>query len=137
MKKSKYGVSVALLGAAGYFLLYFGGYTAFLLLAGYAFIIDDNEWLKKTLVTAGVLAISLSVLSTVISLIPDALSWINTCASVFNGYFDYSNASSFFNVFTKAIAIIRTVLFILLGINALKFKTIKLPFVDKFVEKYM
>ncbi len=46
MQKTKLGVSVALMGAALYFLGLFSGYVALIILAGYVLLMEENVWLK-------------------------------------------------------------------------------------------
>jgi len=134
--KTKIGITVGLFGAALYFTALFGGYTPVLLLAGYVLLFEENEWLRKTAVKAVALMICITFILTVIGLIPDLLSWINTVVYVFKGNFEYSVISNIINVFTKAIGIIRTCLFLLLGMKALNQGTIAVPFVDQIVNKY-
>ncbi len=45
MQKTKLGVSVALMGAALYFLGLFSGYVALIILAGYVLLMEENVWL--------------------------------------------------------------------------------------------
>lgn len=135
--KTKLGVSVGLLGAAIYLVALFGGYTPAIILAGYVLLLEENEWLKKTAVKALTLMVSISFLLTVIHLIPDLLSWIGSLVHVFDGSFDYGTINSLVNVFTKAIDIIRTVLFLALGVKALKESTVDVPYVDDIVNKYI
>lgn len=134
--KTKVGISVGLFGAALYFTALFGGYVPVFLLAGYVLLVEENEWLRKTAVKAVALMIFISFVLTVIGLIPDLLSWINTVVYVFKGNFEYSVISNIINVFTKAIGILRTCLFLLLGVKALNQGTIAVPFVDQIVNKY-
>lgn len=134
--KTKVGISVGLFGAALYFTALFGGYVPVFLLAGYVLLVEENEWLRKTAVKAVALMIFISFVLTVIGLIPDLLSWINTVVYVFKGNFEYSVISNIINVFTKAIGILRTCLFLLLGLKALNQGTIAVPFVDQIVNKY-
>ncbi len=46
--KTKLGISVALFGAGICALAAVGNYTAVLLAAGYIFLAEDSNWLKKT-----------------------------------------------------------------------------------------
>lgn len=134
--KTKLGISVGLMGAAIYLAALFGGYTPVILLVGYVLLVEENEWLKKTAVKAAALLISLSFLLTLIGLIPDLLSWINSLVAIFKGTFNYGIVSSIIGFITKAIDIIKTCLFLLLGVKALNQGTVAIPFVDKIVNKY-
>lgn len=132
---SKIGISVGLLGAVVNLAGLFGGYTAMILLVGYILLFEENDWLKKAAVKAMLIMVSFAFLITLIGLIPDVFSWISSVISVFGGSFNYSFVSSLVSVFTKALDIIRTCLFLALGLKALNQGTISVPFVDKLVEK--
>lgn len=137
MQKTKLGIAVGLLGAAIYFAGFFGGYIPVILLGGYVLLFEENEWLKKTSVKAVALMMAFGVLLTLINLIPDALSWVGSLVSVFKGAFNYSVLSSSISVITKAIDIIRTILFLMLGVKALNQGTVKVPVVDGLINKYL
>lgn len=135
--KAKLGISVGLLGAAIYFAALFGGYIPVIILAGYVLLFEENEWLKKSAVKAVAVMVSISFLLTLIGLIPDLLYWISTLVSTFKGTFNYGFISSIISLITQAIDIIRTCLFLVLGLKALNQGTIAVPFVDSIVNKYM
>lgn len=135
MQKTKLGISVGLLGAVVFFAALFGGYTPVILLAGYILLREENEWLRRAAVKAVVLMVSFGFLLNLIGLIPDLLSWLGSVVSVFGGYFNYSVISSIVSVVTKAIDIIRTCLFLLLGVKAFNQGTITVPFADRIIEK--
>lgn len=134
--KTKLGISAGLLGAAIYFAALLGGYTPVILLAGYVLLFEDNEWLKKSAVKAVALMISIGFMINVIGLIPDLLSWISSLVSVFKGSFNYGIVSSIISAITKAIDIVRTCLFLILGVKALNQGSIAVPFVDKIINKH-
>lgn len=135
--KAKLGVSVGLLGAGIYLAAIFGGLTPVILMAGYVLLFEENEWLKKSAVKAIAIVLTFAFLVTLINLIPDLLRWIATLVSVFKGTFNYNVVSSIISVITQAIEIIRTCLFLLLGAKALTQGTVAVPVVDKLINKYM
>ena len=135
--KAKLGVSVGLLGAGIYLAAIFGGLTPVILMAGYVLLFEENEWLKKSAVKAIAIVLTFAFFVTVINLIPDLLRWIATLVSVFKGTFNYNVVSSIISVITQAIEIIRTCLFLLLGAKALTQGTVAVPVVDKLINKYM
>jgi uncharacterized membrane protein len=137
MEKTKAGISVGIAGAALYFAAYFGGYIPAILLGGYVLIAEQNDWLKRAAVKAVATLMCFSALYAVIGLLPDALGWISSLVSLFNGSFSYSIVTKILNVITDAIDIVRTVVFLMLGVKALTMSTIKVPFVDSFINKYM
>ena len=136
MQKTKLGISVGLLGAAAYFLIGFGGYTAALLIAGYVLLFEENEWLKKACVKAVALAVCFTLLSNAFGLVPDILAWVSTLVNLFEGYFSYSVVSNIIGLITRALDIIRTCLFLLLGVKALDQGNVSIPVVDKLIDKY-
>ena len=136
MQKTKLGISVGLLGAAAYLLTGFSGYTAALLIVGYVLLFEENEWLKKACVKAVALAVCFTVLSNAIGLIPDILGWVSSLANLFNGYFNYSVVSNIISLITRTLDIIRTCLFLLLGLQALNQGSVSVPVVDKLIDKY-
>ena len=135
--KTKLGISVGLFGALMYFAALFGGYIPVILMAGYVLFIEENEWLKKAAVKAVVVLVSFSFLLALINLIPDCLSWVNSLVSVFKGSFNYSIVSSIINVITKAVNIIRTCVFLLLGAKAFNQGTVTVPVADQIVNKHL
>lgn len=134
--KTKIGISVGLLGAAVYFAALFGGYVPAIILAGYILLREDNEWLRKSAVKAVALMMLISFVITLIALIPDLLSWISSLVAVFKGTFNYGIVGSIVSLITKAIDIVRTCLFLMLGTKALNQGTVAVPFVDKIINKY-
>lgn len=137
MEKTKLGISVGIAAAAIYFVAYFGGYVPAILMAGYVLITEENQWLKRSAVKAVATLACFSALFAVIGLLPDALSWIGSLVDLFNGSFSYSVVSKILSVITEALDIAKTVIFLMLGVKALTQATIKVPFVDNFLNKYM
>lgn len=135
--KTKLGISVGLFGALLYLVAYFGGYVPAILLAGYVLLCEENDWLKKAAVKAVAVVVAISFVITVINLIPDLLSWLNSFLGIFGGYFNYGFVSNVIGFIVKTISVLKTVLFLLLGIKALNQGTITVPFVDKLIEKNM
>lgn len=134
--KSKLGISVGLLGAGIYLAALFSGYLAVIVLAGYVLLVEENEWLKKSAVKAVALLMTISFAITLINLVPDLLSWISSFISIFKGTFNYGVVSSIILSITKAIDIVKTCLFLMLGVKALNQGTVEIPFVDKIINEY-
>lgn len=132
--KTKLGVSVGLLGAALYLTMLFGGYVPFLFIAAYVLIVEDNEWLKKAAVKAFALSICFSLISTVANLIPDAISLVDKLTRIFNGNFSIQFISNLIYFVTSAISFVRTIIFLLLGLQAVKMLDFPIGFIDKIVE---
>lgn len=135
MEKTRLGISVGLLGAIAYVLTGFGGYIPALLIAGYVLLLEENEWLRKSCVKAVVLAVCFTLLYNAIGLIPDFLAWVSSAVELFDGSFNYFQVSIVINLFTRALNIIETCLFLLLGVKALKQGNVSVPVVDELVDK--
>ena len=76
-----------------------------------------------------------SLLSTFIGLIPDIIEFIGSIVNLFNGSFYLTFVSKIVTILTLAIGLIKTVLFILLGIKALNQGSITVPVVDDMTNK--
>lgn len=137
MEKTKLGISVGLLGAAIYFAGAFGGILAAVILSGYVLLFEQNAWLKKTAVKAVAVLLCFAVLSAVLGLIPDFMTFLNHLVSIFGGRVSVPALSSLMAMLLKAVDIIRTVLLIALGIKALNQQTVYVPVVDEQIRKHM
>ena len=137
MQRTKIGISVGLLGASIYFLGLFSGYLVPVLLTGYVLLFEGNEWLRKTAVKAVSLMVIFSLAVAVINFIPDVFNFIDDIFSMFGGRFRVTFISGLISAITSAIDIMKKVLFIGLGFNALSQGTISVPAVDKLIDKYM
>lgn len=138
MQKTKLGISVGLLGAIIYFASAFGGgYLVALLLCGYVLLVEDNPWLRKTSVKAVLLLIMFSLVSVVLGLIPDIWETITNLLMAFNKYPSSTFISGINSTISSAITIVKSVLFVILGLKALNQGAIKLPVIDKLIDKYI
>lgn len=135
MQKTKLGISVALLGAALYFLGLFSGYLATILVAGYVLLCESDEWLKKSAVKAVAVLVLFSLASAVIGLIPNVISFVDSVFSVFGRDFHIYFVTNIINVITTALNIIEKLLLLILGFFAFKKETVKLPIIDDFIDK--
>lgn len=136
MEKSRLGVKVCLLGALSYWLAMFGGFIPTLLLAGYVLLLENDKWLKESVLNAFILSVFFSVISGIISVFPDVIGLINSFFGIFAGHFYADGFSSFINLLLYIVSIAETIMFIILGFTSLKQKDITVPFVSKFVDKY-
>lgn len=137
MQKTRFGITVSLLGAAIYFMGLFGGFLVTALLTAYVLLFEENEWLKKSAVKAVALMVVFSILSVLIYLIPNVINFIDNVVGIFGGSFYINLVSSLANAAASALDIIEKVLFIGLGIKALNQGNIAVPVVDKLIDKYM
>lgn len=137
MQKTKLGISVGLMGAIAYFAGLFSGYLVAVLIFGYIMLVEDNPWLRKTAVKSIVLLVTFSALSAVIGLIPDFISFINTIFNVFGSHFSFAILTNILAVISSALSILKTVVFLVLGLKALNQGTLTIPVVDNMTNKNM
>lgn len=137
MKKTRLGISVGMLGAAIYFTGLLGGLFASIILVGYVLMFEENEWLKKNAVKSVILVILFALLSSIVNLIPDIITFINYVANIFGGYVNITSLSAIVNAIVTAINIVEKILFIILGVKAFNQGTVSVPIVDKLINKYM
>ena len=137
MQKTKLGISVGLLGAALFLSCLFGGYTIAIILAGYILLFEENVWLKKATVKGVALMFGFAFISSVIYLIPNAITFIDSICNVFGGDFYISFVSNVIDVIDNVLGIAEKLLFIVLAIKAFNQGTVKIPVIDSLVNKYM
>lgn len=137
MKSAKLGISVGLIGAIIYFSSAFGGYLIALLLCGYVLLAEDNPWLRKTSVKSVLLLVSFSLISVILSIIPEIWGAITSLLMAFNKYPSSSFISGFNSAINSVISIARSGMFVILGLKAFNQGTIRLPIIDALIDKYM
>ncbi len=137
MQKTKLGISVGMVGGAMFFLCLFGGYIPALLLGGYILLEEDNIWLKKTAVKAVVLSVCFSIITFLIGLIPDFINIIRNFSTMIEEVANVSKADSLFNIILIVVDMVKVLLFLVLGMRAFSQGTVKIPFVDNIISKYM
>ena len=135
--KTRIGISVGAFGAIIYFGALFGGYVAVLLLAGYVLLMEDDQWLRMTAVKAIMTLVVFSIIAALLNIIPDILNWISTLVQTFEGKFEYQKVSLIFSSLNQLLMIIKTAVMLILGAKAFEQGTITVPFVDRFLRKYL
>ena len=131
--QSRLGISTGLLGALVFFSALFGGIIPTVLVVGYILIFEENPWLRHVALKGIIMLFFFLVLKEFINIIPNLLSWISSVLSIFYFRFDYTFVSNVVTAITKAISFIQTILFLMLGLKALKNQTMSTPFVDKYI----
>jgi hypothetical protein len=137
MEKTKLNISVTLFAAAAALLGLYGGYVITGILVGYALLKEENLWLKKFCVKVLMLMLAFSAISTLIGLVPNILEIFYSFLRIFGVNFYLSFIHNVCNTLQAAFSVLRPVAFILLTVFALLGKDIKIPGVDKFVEKHI
>lgn len=135
--KTKLGISVGMMAAATYLIGLINGNLALLLIIGYVFLCESDEWLKKSVVKALALSLAFSVVSIVINLIPNGIMMVDDLLNIFGGNFSIGFLSRIVNFIDTVLMILERLLMLGLAVLALDTKTIKLPVVDKMIEKHM
>jgi len=134
MEKSKLGISVALFAALTFLTGYFG-VTVMILVAGYILIREENQYLKKTAVGTIVLYLAFAALSLCIGILDSFFDLFNVGGWMY-GNIAYTITSGFISFLNSLVAIAKYVVFGLLALFALLGKEVKIPVIDKFLEKH-
>ena len=129
MEKAKIGVSVGALAAMVYFSGICGGLLVAAILTGYILIAESNLWLRRSAVKAIVLMIVFSVINTIVNLLPDGISAIESLAGMFR--------LSMNEFVVSNLALFKNLLFLALGMSALKQRTIVIAPIERLVDKCM
>lgn len=137
MEKSKLGISIGIVAALAYFMGIFSGYTVLVLLVGYVLLKEENAWLKKQSVQALLLLVAFSLLSVAVNLIPNLLGLLYDALDIVGVHLYLSVIENLFGLVASALSLVRTVVFVLLGIAALLGKDIKIPGVDGLLSKHI
>lgn len=124
MEKTKLGISVPLLGAG----LYFTGIVSFqaaFILGLVVLYLEDNQWLKQNVIKM----IMVVVIATMASVSVDALDNIT-------GFGNWYSLNGFDYTLQAIIGNVLDILLFIMGLNALAMKSIKIGFINKFIETY-
>lgn len=137
MQKTKLGLSVGFLGAILCFSGMCMGYTATILLAGYVILMESEPWLKATAVKVMSIMVVFSVFVTGIGLIPDAIGLLNYFVALFGGSFSVLFLSNLVYLLQEILLFAENLMFLAMGLKALKMDTINVPIVDNLITKHM
>ncbi len=141
--KSKLGIHCGFLACLCFLVGQFFGAVAITILAGYILLKEDNEFLRFSALKAALIVLFVSALTTIIYLLPDCFGFIDTLTRIFdadtpfNSIEAISKINSFLSLISSIVVFIKTILMLLLAVNACKIKTIKLPLVDDMINKYV
>lgn len=137
MQRTKLGISVGLLGAAICFSGLFSGYLLMGILVGYVLLFEENIWLRKSAVKVFALMIGFSLLSSVIGLVPNVISFIDEIFMMFGGYFSINFLSNFFMAIQTLLDMVKTILMLVMGVKAITQGTVSIPGIDNLINKHM
>lgn len=136
MLKTKLGISIALVGAAMYFLGMFSFIPA-VLLAGYVLIAEENEWVKRQAARMVGVVLLFGLLSIAIGWIDEFVGMLNIVVRWFNDEVYLKVPGNLTGLLQYIISIVKEVFLLVMGIMALNMKSIKFPLVDKLLDKFM
>lgn len=136
MLKTKLGISIALVGAAMYFL----GALSFIpaiLLAGYVLIAEPNEWLKRQAAKMIGVVVVFGLLSIAVGWIDDLVSILNIIVRWFDRDVYLSIPANLTSLCQYIISLAKEVFLLVMGFMALSMKNVRLGVVDKQLDKFM
>lgn len=136
MLKTKLGISIALVGAAMYFLGAIS-FTPAVLLAGYVLIVEENEWVKRQAAKMVGVVVLFSLLSIAVGWIDDVVGVLNIIVRWFNSDVYLSVPANLTSLCRYIISIAKEVLLLVMGFRALGMKNVKLGLIDKPLDKFM
>ncbi len=130
--KTKLGISVGILAAATYLAPLLGGITPLLLVAGYIFLMEESDFLKKAAVKALAIVLGVFLCVFLIDLFPTVVNLALGFLHIFKVYVSLPSAiTDLFNWVISALNLAKNVLLVVLAVLALREKTIKVPVIDK------
>ena len=136
MLKTKLGVSIALVGAAMYFLGALSLIPA-VLLAGYVLIVEENEWIKRQAARMIGVVVVFGLMSIAVGWIDDVVGMLNIIVRWFNSDVYLTVPANLTYLVQYIISLAKEILLLVLGIRALGMKGLKLPVIDKLLDKFM
>lgn len=135
MEKTKLNLSVAMVAAAAWLLGLYGGYVITGILIGYVLLCEDSQVLKKACLRVLILMLTFSVAFTVINLLPNLLELLYSFLRIFKVNIYLNFIHEIFNLLYSVVSLIKTVVFILMGIAAALNKNFKVPVLDSLIDK--
>lgn len=135
--KTKIGLSAGAFAFFTFILALFGGFTPVVIAVGYVLIAESNEWLRATVTKALFLSILFTLLYYILDFLPDLFSMFNSWANVFEGSVPFNKLRQIMTALESIVRIFEHIFFLILAFMALGMKTIRIGFIDGFVEKHL
>lgn len=136
MKRTKLGISDALLCAAIYFTGLFSGYLVAILLTGYVLLFEENTWLKENAIRAVALMAVFSTLTTGIGLISNTFGILSRIISLAGENLSAGQLTQVTSLCTSLINLFEDILFLVLGFKALRHESITVTAVESIIIKH-
>lgn len=115
MKYSKTGLEIRMVRLLIFFISALGGYLPLLLMAGFVFIIEEDDTVREDVLKAFFITISYSIIKLFVGYIPIIINWFVVLSSL---NFDFTRINSYFRVATEMIDFLRLIVLFKLGIEA-------------------
>ncbi len=136
--KAKLGISIGLMGALIYLMGLFGGVLALTLIAGYVLIAEENAFLRQSAVKALAIVLGCAAVNFLIGLLPDTIDLVLNFIAIFGAHVTRpSGFYGFFSWLSSVVSFCENILLLVLAVQALKEKTIKIGFIDNLIGKHI
>ena len=136
MNKIKLGVSAGLTGA----ILYFLGAISIIravILAGYILLKEENDWLKYQAVKMVMIVVIFGAINIGLNCIDDIFAIFNQVIGIFAKNVHIAVPLGLTGILSTVCSLLRNIVLIWSGINALNFKTVYVASIDELVSKNM
>ena len=136
MNKIKLGVSAGLTGA----ILYFLGAISIIpavILAGYILLKEENDWLKYQAVKMVMIVVIFGAINIGLNCIDDIFAIFNQVIGIFAKNVHIAVPLGLTGILSTVCSLLRNIVLIWSGINALNFKTVNVASIDELVSKNM
>ncbi len=136
MERPKLGIHILLLAAGAWLLALYTNLMTVLIYAGALLLIEDNAWLKKQCLRVLAVILTFSILNTVVYLIPNIRDLVNSFAALFDEYYQWIAVDKAVHIINELLYWVKLAIYLLSALFALGGKTIKLPVIDPFLDRY-
>ena len=141
--KSKLGIHIGFLACLGFLAAQFGGLVPLTLFVGYVLIVEDNDFLRMSALKAFLIVLFVSLLNWLIGVLPDIIfELFDRISRIFGAETPFGNLKAItkieqiFNFFIWLVNTCKAILLLLLALLACRIKTIRLPLIDKLIDKF-
>ena len=141
--KSKLGIHIGFLACLCFLTAQFGGLVPMILLVGYVLIVEENDFLRMSALKAFLIVLFVSLLNWLIGVLPDIIfelfDWISR---IFGAETPFGNLKAInkieqvFSFFIWVVNTCKTLLLLLLAFLACRIKTVRIPIIDKLIDKF-
>ncbi len=137
MKKTKLGISVAMLGMLVCLLAGFGGYVILGITLGYVLLVEDNLWLRRNTLKICLLVLLAGFLRAMVGIVPDIISFINEVLNIFKGYLHFSKLNEVISVLQSGISLLEKIIVVLMAVKSINQGTVRIKFIDNMLDKHI